>query len=106
MSATESRSGFRLPWSSDRSHESVPADAVADPVAEDAPLFPGARPVRLGGSPAEVAHGLFDALRTTRRGSVLRAYAVPRRGLLRLRRSVEERVRGMAVKLCIPHDEI
>lgn len=49
----------------------------------DAPLFPGARPVRLGGSPAEIAHGLFDALRTTRRGSVLLAYAVPRRGLLR-----------------------
>ena len=49
----------------------------------DAPLFPGARPVRLGATAAEIAHGLFDALRTTRRGSVLLAYAVPRRGLLR-----------------------
>lgn len=49
----------------------------------DAKLFPGARPVRLGGSPAQIAHHLFDALRTERRGSVLLAYAVPRRGLLR-----------------------
>ena len=62
---------------------------AADPKAlllcadADAPLFPGVRPVRLGGTPPEIAHGLFDALRTTRRGSVLLAYAVPRRGLLR-----------------------
>lgn len=62
---------------------------AADPKAlllcadADAPLFPGARSVRLGATPAEIAHGLFDALRTTRRGSVLLAYAVPRRGLLR-----------------------
>jgi L-threonylcarbamoyladenylate synthase len=62
---------------------------AADPKAlllcadADAPLFPGARPVRLGGTPAEIASRLFDALRTGRRGSVLLAYAVPRRGLLR-----------------------
>lgn len=62
---------------------------AADPKAlllcadADAPLFPGRRPVRLGGTPAEIAHGLFDALRTERRGSVLLAYALPRRGLLR-----------------------
>jgi len=49
----------------------------------DAPRFPGTRPVRLGDSPQAIAHGLFDALRTERRGSVLLAYAVPRRGLLR-----------------------
>lgn len=49
----------------------------------DAALFPGARPVRLGGTPAEIARRLFDALRTERRGSVLLAYAVPRQGLLR-----------------------
>jgi len=49
----------------------------------DAPLFPGVRPVRLGGTPPEIAHRLFDALRTGRRGRVLLAYAVPRRGLLR-----------------------
>lgn len=62
---------------------------AADPKAlllcadADAPLFPGTRPVRLGGGPVEIARGLFDALRTTRRGTVLLAYAVPRRGLLR-----------------------
>ena len=62
---------------------------AADPKAlllgadADAPLFPGARLVKLGGTPTEIAHHLFDALRTERRGSVLLAYAVPRRGLLR-----------------------
>jgi L-threonylcarbamoyladenylate synthase len=62
---------------------------AADPKAlllcadADAPLFPKARRVRLGASPEEIAHRLFDALRTERRGSVLLAYAVPRRGLLR-----------------------
>jgi L-threonylcarbamoyladenylate synthase len=62
---------------------------AADPKAlllcadADAPLFPGIRPVRLGGTPPEIAHGLFDALRSPRRGSVLLAYAVPRHGLLR-----------------------
>ena len=62
---------------------------AADPSAlllcanADAPLFPGTRPVRLGGEPPQIAHGLFDALRTRRRGSVLLAYALPRRGLLR-----------------------
>ncbi len=62
---------------------------AADPSAlllcadADAQLFPGTRPVRLGGTPEEVAHRLFDALRTTRRGSLLLAYALPRRGLLR-----------------------
>ena len=62
---------------------------AADPKAillctdADAALFPGTRPVRLGGTPAEIAHGLFEALRTGRRGSLLLAYSVPRRGLLR-----------------------
>jgi hypothetical protein len=62
---------------------------AADPKAlllcadADAALFPGTRPVRLGGTPAEIAHGLFEALRTGRRGSHLLAYSVPRRGLLR-----------------------
>jgi L-threonylcarbamoyladenylate synthase len=49
----------------------------------DAPLFPGRRPVRLGRTPAEIAYRLFDALRTGRRGSLLLAYAVEKRGLLR-----------------------
>jgi hypothetical protein len=37
MSSTESRSGFRLPWSSDRSHESQPADAQVETEIEHAP---------------------------------------------------------------------
>jgi L-threonylcarbamoyladenylate synthase len=69
--------------------EALRAALAADPGAlllcadVDAPLFPGVRPVRLGDSPGEIAHRLFDALRTTRRGTVLLAYAVPCRGLLR-----------------------
>ncbi len=34
MSSTESRSGFRLPWSSDRSHESQPVDTLVEPADE------------------------------------------------------------------------
>ena len=73
-----------------RSRAAVLREALtADPRAlllcadADAALFPGTRPVLLGGAPPEIAHGLFDALRTRRRGSVLLAYAMPRRGLLR-----------------------
>ena len=62
----------------------------------DAALFPGTRPVRLGGTPAKIAHGLFDALRSTRRGSVLLAYAVPRRGLLR---AVMDRLERAATRI-------
>jgi L-threonylcarbamoyladenylate synthase len=46
-----------------------------------APLFPKQRTLPLGTSPEEIAHGLFAALRTRRRGSELLVLAVPRRGL-------------------------
>ncbi len=62
----------------------------------DAPLFPGGRPVKLGRTPVEIAHGLFDALRTRRRGSVLLAYALPRRGLLR---AVMDRLERAATRI-------
>ncbi|MBK9090730.1 MAG: threonylcarbamoyl-AMP synthase [Holophagales bacterium] len=62
----------------------------------DAPLFPGRRPVKLGGTPVEIAHGLFDALRTERHGSVLLAYALPRRGLLR---AVMDRLERAAIRI-------
>jgi hypothetical protein len=35
MASTDTRSGFRLPWSSDRSHEEPAADPAADPATED-----------------------------------------------------------------------
>ncbi len=63
----------------------------------DAPLFPRRRPVKLGGTPVEIAHDLFDALRTERRGSVLLAYALPRRGLLRAVMDRLERAAGRIV---------
>jgi len=75
---------------------------AADPKAlllcadADAPLFPGRRPVKLGGTPAQIAHSLFDALRTQRRGSVLLAYALPRRGLLR---AVMDRLERAATRI-------
>lgn len=75
---------------------------AADPKAlllcadADAPLFPGTRPVRLGATPARIAHDLFDALRTGRRGSLLLAYALPRRGLLR---SVMDRLERAATRI-------
>jgi L-threonylcarbamoyladenylate synthase len=75
---------------------------AADPQAlllcadADAPLFPGRRPVELGGTPVEIAHGLFDALRTERRGSVLLAYALPRRGLLQ---AVMDRLERAATRI-------
>jgi L-threonylcarbamoyladenylate synthase len=75
---------------------------AADPKAlllcadADAPLFPGTRPVRLGGTPVAIASRLFDALRTGRRGSVILAYAVPRRGLLR---TVADRLERAATRI-------
>lgn len=75
---------------------------AADPKAlllcadADAPLFPGIRPVRLGATPVQIAHDLFDALRTGRRGSVLLAYALPRRGLLR---AVMDRLERAATRI-------
>ncbi len=62
----------------------------------DAPLFPGRSPVRLGGEPDEIAHRLFDALRTERRGSLLLAYAVEKRGLLR---AVMDRLERAATRI-------
>lgn len=86
-----------------RSRSAALRDALAaDPKAlllcadADAPLFPGTRPVRLGGTPVEVASRLFDALRTGRRGSVLLAYAVPRRGILR---TVQDRLERAATRI-------
>src|SRR4051812_35134440 len=38
MASTDTRSGFRLPWSSDRSHDESPdtaAEATTDPTAEE-----------------------------------------------------------------------
>ena len=52
--------------------------------------------MRLGRTPVEIAHRLFDALRTERRGSVLLAYAVPRRGLLR---AVMDRLERAATRI-------
>jgi L-threonylcarbamoyladenylate synthase len=75
---------------------------AADPKAlllcadTDAALFPGARPVKLGGTPAQIAFRLFDALRTERRGSILLAYSVPRRGLLR---AVMDRLERAATRI-------
>jgi hypothetical protein len=37
MSSTESRSAFRLPWSSDRSHDSQSGDVVGEPMTDSAP---------------------------------------------------------------------
>ncbi len=44
-------------------------------------LFPKQRTLALGASPEGIAHGLFAALRTRRRGSELLVLAIPRRGL-------------------------
>jgi Putative translation factor (SUA5) len=76
-----SSSGARAPARSARRSPRTRGRCSSAPTPTRRSSRPAA--VRLGGSPAEIAHGLFDALRTERRGSVLLAYALPRRGLLR-----------------------
>ena len=59
-------------------------------------LFPKQRTLPLGTSPEEIAHGLFTALRTRRRGSELLVLAVPRRGL---GRTVMDRLERAATRI-------
>ncbi|HEX7603500.1 MAG TPA: Sua5 family C-terminal domain-containing protein, partial [Polyangiaceae bacterium] len=59
-------------------------------------LFPKQRTLPLGTSPEEIAHGLFTALRTRRRGSELLVLAVPRRGL---GRTIMDRLERAATRI-------
>jgi L-threonylcarbamoyladenylate synthase len=59
-------------------------------------LFPKQRTLPLGTSPEEIAHGLFAALRTRRRGSELLVLAVPRCGL---GRTVMDRLTRAATRI-------
>jgi L-threonylcarbamoyladenylate synthase len=61
-----------------------------------APLFPKQRTLALGASPEEIAHGLFAALRTRRRGGELLVLAVPRRGL---GRTIMDRLERAATRI-------
>jgi L-threonylcarbamoyladenylate synthase len=59
-------------------------------------LFPKQRTLPLGTSPEEIAHGLFAALRTRRRGSELLVLAVRRRGL---GRTIMDRLERAATRI-------
>jgi L-threonylcarbamoyladenylate synthase len=59
-------------------------------------LFPKQRTLPLGTSPEEIAHGLFAALRTRRRGTELLALAIPRRGI---GRAVMDRLTRAATRI-------
>jgi L-threonylcarbamoyladenylate synthase len=59
-------------------------------------LFPKQRTLVLGDTPEEIAHGLFAALRTRRRGSELLVLAVPRRGL---GRTIMDRLERAATRI-------
>ncbi|MGZ5380592.1 MAG: L-threonylcarbamoyladenylate synthase [Thermoanaerobaculia bacterium] len=59
-------------------------------------LFPKQRTLALGYTPEEIAHGLFAALRTRRRGSELLVLAVPRRGL---GRTIMDRLERAATRI-------
>jgi L-threonylcarbamoyladenylate synthase len=61
-----------------------------------APLFPKQRTLALGSSPEEIAHGLFAALRTRRKGTELLVLAVPRRGL---GRTIMDRLERAATRI-------
>ncbi|MCM3876118.1 MAG: translation factor Sua5, partial [Thermoanaerobaculia bacterium] len=60
------------------------------------PLFPKQRTLSLGSSPEEIAHGLFAALRTRRRGTELLALAIERRGI---GRAVMDRLTRAATRI-------
>jgi L-threonylcarbamoyladenylate synthase len=59
-------------------------------------LIPKQRTLVLGDTPEEIAHGLFAALRTRRRGSELLVLAVPRRGL---GRTIMDRLERAATRI-------
>jgi L-threonylcarbamoyladenylate synthase len=59
-------------------------------------LFPKQNLLSLGSSPEEIAHGLFAALRTRRRGTELLALAIPRRGI---GRAVMDRLTHAATRI-------
>ncbi len=59
-------------------------------------LFPKQNVLPLGDTPEEIAHGLFAALRTRRRGSELLVLAVPRRGL---GRTIMDRLERAATRI-------
>ena len=61
-------------------------------------LFPKQRILPLGDSPEEIAHGLFAALRTRRRGTELLALAIPRRGI---GRAVMDRLTRAATRIVL-----
>ncbi len=60
------------------------------------PLFPKQRALPLGDTPEEIAHNLFAALRTRRRGTELLALAIPRRGI---GRAVMDRLTRAATRI-------